>query len=202
MDGDWLNRAGILAEAVSFFLIAPEIIGRERLRRVENALARWGETNLRGRWKLWTRGRVIPFLPGLSSKGSESLLADAALALSALAATWLFLLAAQLTRVSALVYGAWAFSLSLMLGVAGIVLIQVRGSNAVFRYAGYTLGTIALPAAWTLAALSTGIFSVMRSALHLALKLLRGEDSLRALVFGNGVLLLFGGMAAQFAATF
>jgi hypothetical protein len=37
---------------------------------------------------------------------------------------------------------------------------------------------------------------------HLQQRLLTGQNALRALVFAIGVLLLFGGLAAQFYATF
>ena len=58
MDADWLNRAGILAEAVSFLLIAPEIIGSERLRRAESAI----ETFI-GRLAPYLKGEPLPTSP-------------------------------------------------------------------------------------------------------------------------------------------
>ncbi len=41
---EWLNRIGLLFDFISFWLVAPEILGEERLRKLENII----ENGIRG----------------------------------------------------------------------------------------------------------------------------------------------------------
>ncbi len=52
------------------------------------------------------------------------------------------------------------------------------------------------------AAPSAAMEAMLLALAKRVLRLLEGSGRLRALVFSTGVILLFGGMAAQFAATF
>jgi hypothetical protein len=145
MDSGWVNRAGILAEGVSFVLIAPEILGEERLRNVEEALKEWlGGVHQRTRRLFWIRAVV---------------------ALVFIIAMGLALSAVPYPRVPA---------------VAALAVV------------GFGIGT-----AW--ASVDTQIVLVLVGAVR---RLLTGPNRLRALVFGTGVVLLFGGLGAQFYATF
>ncbi len=132
MDAAWLNRAGILAEASSFFLIAPEIIGVERLRRLE--------------------ARIESFAPPLRTANRR--------------------------------WRSYVFDMQFRTSPRGI-----RWLIALW---------LAIPHMLVLLLL----FILLELPLDAGIWLLDGQDRLRALVFGTGVVLLFGGMAAQFLATF
>lgn len=143
MDDVWLNRAGILAEAVSFILIAPEIIGLARLRGLERRLEAWLKDNSGFRYS----GRIIVILFCVSSAF----------------ALWI-------AFVPDYLWDQWITNIFWI-----IVFLLVLSLLAPFP-----------------------LWLVIRTAEHV----LAGKDRLRTLVFGTGVVLLFGGMATQFWATF
>jgi hypothetical protein len=140
MDSEWVGRAGILAEIVSFLLIAPEILGEERLRNAEEA------------FRIWLGGFH------------------------------------QHTRRF---FSLWAVTTAVFFVAAALVI-----SAATDRPAVLILG-IGVGAAW--ASVDTKIVLLLIAAVR---RLLAGPNRLRALVFGTGVVLLFGGLGAQLYATF
>ncbi|OGO49926.1 MAG: hypothetical protein A2148_07800 [Chloroflexi bacterium RBG_16_68_14] len=205
MDAAWLNRAGILAEAVSFLLIAPEIIGLERLRRIETQMEEWGKRNLSTRWPLWEGGSIVPFLPGFSSSARESIIVDATFFLIMPFLTLglvIGLVAISDTAREVGLLSLLAYTVSLAAGLISVEVVRRSRSNAIVRWIGYSIGVLAIPGAFVLVVLSTGVFSLTIRAVSRSIRILAGEDRLRALVFGTGLMLLFGGMAAQFMATF
>jgi len=145
MVSEWVGRAGIMAQAVSFLLIAPEILGEERLRNVEEALKEWlGGVHQRTRRLFWIRAVV-----------------------------------------------ALVFIISVGLALSAVPYPGVP-AVAALAVVGFGIGT-----AW--ASVDTQIALLLVGAVR---RLLAGPDRLRALVFGTGVVLLFGGLGAQFYATF
>jgi hypothetical protein len=94
------------------------------------------------------------------------------------------------------------------------LMVAAAGAGAIFlslfgvlasrkrRWVGYALSVPAIPPIWFMALLDTGAYLVLFLLIHSGRKLLSGPNRLRGVVFGGGILLLFGGMAAQFAATF
>jgi hypothetical protein len=147
MVSEWVGRAGILAEIVSFFLIAPEIAGPERLKGLEAALERW-------------LGRVDP--------------------------------TSDAVRLPVVV------PVAIAVGLGEIFLIAWLSPDS-FRAAGTltaagVLGGAIVAGSW--------LSNRMPAAVRAVRRILEGEARLRALVFGTGVVLLFGGLGAQFYATF
>lgn len=100
------------------------------------------------------------------------------------------------------IYFQSAVAGSAFIGISGAALVRWGGSNSILRYVGYALAVVGVPAFWLYAAATTTAFALLRMSLRFGIRLLSGEGRLRALVFGTGVVLLFGGMTAQFVATF
>ena len=205
MDDVWLNRAGILAEAVSFLLIAPEIIGVERLRRVEAALAALGRRTLSTPTRTWTGERAaadgpLRLLPDRPAPKDRSTLWDLGddlglVAFLAIVEMPLILLAGRSTT-----WAITGYLIASYLGGFAATLIP-RGSR-VGAWARWPLVLFGLPTHWGRALTSDSGFRLVRVVVSLGVSLLSGRDRLRALVFGTGVVFLFGGMGAQLVATF
>lgn len=185
-------------------LIAPEIIGLERMRRVESALITWGHTTVSTASKTWTGERAaaigpLRLLPDRPAPRERSTLWDVGdelgfLIYFAILGTPIYLFANSLT--------AWAvWGAAIASYVAGLIAILLLRS-ARLALLTWPLAVIGFPSHWGRALASDLCYLLLRALLSLGIRLLSGTDRLRALVFGTGVLLLFGGMAAQFAATF
>jgi nitrogen fixation protein len=189
MDADWINRAGILAEAVSFFLIAPEILGVERLQRAEDVLEEWfSNESLRKRvadhitWLLYL-GALIVILLGL-------FVFDPPLPKAAL-------------LVCAVPVGIGLVGLGLMKYSARLDEKAEKDEDEMGGHLYLICGWLLfLPALPVVVVFYQAIAGALIVPMRLSRMLLTGEGRLRALVFGTGVLLLLGGMAAQFVATF
>ena len=209
--GAWVGRAGILAEICAFPLLAPEILGPERLKGVEEALRR-----------------------GLGSRHVARgviLLLTAYLAVLSLAPVPLVLIfgrplsySAKGTLLAVIFASAISDAVS-RLAVAKTVPV-VRGRHVIeivkrMARANWDLlnplafGRMARTSIlqWMLWILGIpfhilGVVpflilpAITLSLLRLAQKVLSGGASLRTFVFGSGALLLLGGIAAQFVATF
>jgi len=198
--GAWVGRAGLLAESFSFFLIAPEILGEERLKGVDQAL------------KGWLSGREIPLRVGYLLAG---LVFAAPLAVMLVGLTyWHFQL-----PVSAFII-CFAFAGALL---GAYLYLMVTGGPLpremdVFSVGPYHIpsvprpgllervGGLLLTILWSplfVAALGTlALGKYANLPLEFAIWLMRGPKALRGLVFGTGVVLLVGGLLAQFVATF
>jgi hypothetical protein len=212
MDNEWVGRAGILAEGVSFFLIAPEVFGPERLKGAEEAL-RKGLGSLavqRTAVLAWAilfvvvyLAEVTPlviFLPGL---GWPNLLLFPTACLSLLSGhvcrnvvrrrlmeqktegAVLFARQGQLGRVSMAVLNPVVFGRIMKPSCRQWIF---WGVGIPFHFL-WVVGYIILP---------TGLLTLI----HLEQRLLARGVGLRSLVFITGVAMLFGGMVAQFVATF
>lgn len=201
MDADWLNRAGILAEAVAFVLIAPEIIGSERLRRAESAIEdfiEWLAPYLWGRRYPNRPYDVINFL--------------AAIVLTGLAFTGTFLLSLYVRDTlpwimwtTAALLAVYAIAATYQIIDALYILLSPRRprlSLAAYRTLHLWRLLIGVPTKFVGLLAGFVLFYLVSFALEWAVRLLAGENRLRIFVFSTGVLLLFGGMTAQFAATF
>jgi len=200
---DWVQRAGILAELVSFALIAPEIMGARRLRLVERALHRSCGRVLRAN-RIWSSERYVPLLPGTVSGDPDiefvENLASWIIA-AGFYAVWLPLLATG--SLSAPVMAAMALvTVTLAMGILAVAAARWRPSNALSRWVSRTLAVPAMPAAWAAAAIHIAVILALRGLARLALGLLGRPGGLRAMVFGTGVVLLAAGMLAQFVSTF
>ena len=86
--------------------------------------------------------------------------------------------------------------------MAGSIAILLLMRSARMKLLAWPLAAIGFPTHWGRALASDLGYLLLRALLSLGVRLLSETDRLRALVFGTGVLLLFGGMTAQFAATF
>ena len=227
MGPDWLNRAGILSEAVSFVLIAPEIIGLERLRRVERSIETWGASTLQAPYGIWKRAtceedKVFRLLPAIlfqlpdSGTALFAVFLAGALLLGLSALSGLFWLTGlwrlDLGEVTAVgVSAALAFivlrniarvvSYSVVACLAAIWVMRRTQPKAPARRAAQAIALLGMPGVWVLTTAALAVYLV-RTLLHMFVGLLSGPDRLRAFVFSTGVVLLFGGMTAQFLATF
>jgi len=213
--GAWVGRVGILAEMCSFPLLAPEILGPERLKGVEETLRR-----------------------GLESRVVQ---AGAGLAWLALVVTvfWGTILAATATVGFSDVYvweGPAAFTVWVV-GLGANIRCRVAIKEAhlvehetdeeelaiVPRWMART-SIIVLnpfkfarvrPTPWLWVVWFLGIpvhlfnfvaYSIIPPGIlaivHLQQRLLASGVGLRSLVVGTGIVLFFGGMVAQFVATF
>jgi hypothetical protein len=201
MDAAWLNRGGILAEAVSFLFIAPEIIGMQRLERLERWLEEQLGTVLSQPLVRFTFGRGIPFLPAQPRSD---------LSHGVLIATKMVTTVPLLVIVNALVmvFGVRSdIVLFVAAGTFGAVLASLVGELIArrlpaLRWLAYALSIPAVIPSWVAAIFEQATYLAVLAMTIGTRKLLSGPNRLRALVFGGGVVLLFGGMAAQFAATF
>ncbi|MEX0801322.1 MAG: hypothetical protein WD379_08905 [Dehalococcoidia bacterium] len=201
MDAEWANRGGIIAEAISFLLIAPEIIGIERIFNAEKRLERLlapaaGSAPVSERYIV---GRFLPYLaPDWSKGGWPARLAEF---------VGIILLTTAITIAISLLWGPLAaVPLIVVIGVSGLMLplgyaVTLLGGRTA-RIAGRVLAAPSLPITLATVGSMVASYAVARFVAQLAHKLLAGPDRLRAAVFGTGVLLLFGGMGAQLAATF
>lgn len=151
MDSEWVGRAGILAEAVSFILIAPEIIGVERMRGLEERLERLPLSQNRVSFRysppllLVFVGGPVFLIMGLIREHQ------------------------QMSSLSQLLYLIPAWFSVLLLALFAVLLLWVLAVGAVANLSDF---------------------------------LQKGDDRLRALVFGTGLVLLFGGLGAQFYGSF
>jgi hypothetical protein len=198
VDAEWVNRGGILAEAVSFLLIAPEIIGIERLRGFESRL----ETLLRGvgdQPVVARRTGLFPFqLYRFTPRPLELL---------RLVTGWVALMAVLVVPTT-LIGGAFPIVFLVVLALGGAASILDPWLEKLDRprrgvmWVRHLLRIAAAPVfAVGFGTSMVASFAVI-GAVRGAARLLTGSDRLRALVFGSGVVLLFGGMAAQFVSTF
>jgi len=213
MDSEWVNRAGILAEIVSFFLIAPEILGEERLKGAEEALRNGmaSATVRRAAIAAWGVLYMVAFVagtlplvilhpnigwPGFVLLNGAMLLSnfsmfvcrsvvDHRLAEQEAKGAVLFARQGELGRASIAVLNPLAFGRIMKPSYRQWVFWAVGIPFHLLSFVGYVI----LPA---------GLLTLI----HLEQRLLTGENRLRALVFGTGVLLLFGGLGSQFYATF
>lgn len=224
MDSEWVGRAGILAEAVSFVLIAPEIIGRRRLRRAEQVL----EASLeKTQGVLDSLAMTIVYvllgsaLAGLvlaltlwdTGVSRIVLMPIAVLAVLAMGGYLVLFFWLRFALSSGSQYYSRGHAKTHVPGRArphAGVLSQVLWVPRLLYWAAIVVGYSGL-----FATLLTGFLSVLLWVfayapvyfllyipLSLASRLLEGPDRLRALVFGTGLFLLFGGLGAQFFATF
>jgi hypothetical protein len=216
MDAAWVVRAGILAEIVSFFLISPEILGKERLKGAEEALRKglanpaidiganlawvaliavaWGVTGL---LIGLVTSLVVPdlslaILPIWMGALVVSILADFRCRLAVRP-----FIPEEEARAGELRIVRRGYALVNLMILNPLRFARIRPSAFVwlcwligfptqlFDFVAYSI----LPA-------------VPLAFVHLQQRLLTGQDALRRLVFGVGVLLLLGGLAAQFFATF
>ena len=201
VDAEWVNRGGILAEAISFLLIAPEIIGIERIRRAENRLE-----HLFGRRGsdayIIVRGREPPFSPGFGAVEPGWLL-YVALAIGT---------TAVMMGLLVLAFVIWGFDAGIWIGALGTLYLALlvtavwamrrRELSRLARLLVYLIMVPMIPPMWVSVLVAKGIHILLVGLIATATRLLRGPERLRALVFGTGVVLLFGGMGAQFVSTF
>jgi len=212
MVSEWVARAGILAEGVSFVLIAPEILGRERLKGAEEALRKGLESLAVQRTAIvaWAILFVVVYvaavappailLPGLGWPN-----------LVLLGAAWVSLLSGHVCRdvvrrriVEEKAEGAVLFARQGELGRASTAVLNplVFGRIVKPSYPQWIFWAVGIPFhfLWVVAymILPTGLLTLI----HLEQRLLARGVGLRSLVFITGVVMLFGGMVAQFVATF
>jgi len=205
--GAWVSRAGILAEVLSFLLIAPEILGRERLNVAQQTLDELFRRMLRPS-QIWATKRYVPVLPGLVSDDPDAeLLAGLASVIITVMYYAIYiplLVAGSLPdeTLFALAILAGVLGANLVLGTAAVSLVRWKGSVTTVRYIGYGLGIPAAPVTWTLAVVQGTIIFALRMLARAGVALLARPGGLRGVVFSAGVLLLVGGLAAQFVATF
>jgi len=207
MDSEWVGRAGILAEIVSFFLIAPEILGAPRLAAAQETIDRILRRVLAPS-RIWAEERYVPILPGFLPgdpdvdfllrigsfvvRGAYFAVFIPTLTTGALRghAGVAFLAASAVVLVSTVLEGG------------AILLASRHGSRGSMRGLTYALAIPAAPWSWLQAGLFATVFLVLRLGAQGGVAVLSRPGRLRALVFGTGVVLLFGGLAAQFYATF
>jgi len=215
MDDVWLTRAGILAELVSLPLIAPEIIGLERLRRAELLLEESMQRMLsRADYVLSaTRGadRLLRAYPGW-----ERLSVQVDIGIAFALALWWSLALFSASRL----HWPWvAFP------VLVICFLALQAASVVFVWAFqkwvlprkwkippswetpffilFGLWFLLWMPGWILIATTSALtLFLLRQVLRPMARLMAGEERLRAVVFGTGVVLLIGGLLTQLAATF
>jgi len=216
MDSEWVGRAGIIAEAVSFFLIAPEILGPERLKGAERALAEGLDSPLmrRAAFGVWAAFWIVLFLPvslvwwpivvfvfGISWWKFGALLAAIHLSWFSsyvcrgvvrrplfdqpVESARLFDGLGRMARFSTVVLNPFEFGR----------IMKPSFSQWLFWMLGIPFHIVAFLSYFILPATIVAL-------IHLQQRLLAGQNALRALVFGTGAFLLFGGLAVQFYATF
>lgn len=217
MESDWVNRAGILAEAVSFFLIAPEILGPERLKGAEEALRNGMESLAVQRMAFLAWGMliavvlivvgelVVGFLPPL---GWPNYILFPALSLSAVSGfvcryAVLRRHLVQWKEIEQETERDWLFMLG-RLAQTSLAVLSPRRFGRLIKpsWWQWVFWAIGIPLHFLFFVVMTAIPACLFALVHLQQRLLAGENRLRALVFGSGVLLLFGGLGAQFCATF
>ncbi len=209
--GAWMGRAGLLAEFFSFFLIAPEILGPERLRGVEEALRK----GLGSRHVVW--GVILLLTAYL-----------AVLSLVPVVLVLIFGRSLSHPAKGALLAVIFASAISdevCRLAVAKTVpLVRRRHAIEIVKrmarvnwdllnplaFGGTARTSILQWMLWILGIpfhiLGVVPFLILPAItlwlLGLAQKVLSGGASLRTFVFGTGALMLLGGIAAQIVTTF
>jgi hypothetical protein len=207
MDSEWVSRAGIIAEAVSFILIAPEILGATRLASAQQAIGGILRKILRPS-RIWADKRYVPMLPGLLLGDPDvdflSRIASAVMR-GTYFAVFIPAMATGLIRGRAMVaflVASMVIVVSTLLETGAILLAQRKASTRTSKYLAYSMAIPAAPWSWAQGGLFATVFVALRLGARGGVALLSGPDRLRALVFGTGVVLLFGGLGAQFYATF
>lgn len=202
-----MGRAGILAEAVSFILIAPEILGAPRLVAAQQAMEGVLRRILRPS-HIWADERYVPMLPGLVPGDPDvDFLSGVASAVmrgtyfAVFIPLWMTGVIRGRTMVAFLV-AAMVMVVSTLLGTVAILLAQRKESGRITKSLTYAIAVPAAPWGWLQAALFATVFVGLRLAARGGLAVLSAPAGPRAIVFSTGALLLFGGLGAQFAATF
>lgn len=197
MDGDWLNRTGIFVEGVAFVLLAPEIMGRRRLARLEKSLEDW----LPG---------VIPVFEfdelggALAGVGRRAIRASLMLVISGLPWITLVLLSVFIGDTVDLIGSA----VLLFIYAVGAVMLCTMfiDQNFVKRTSGGFTSWVPVWLQYTIIAGSAMLgglaLRVIGQMLRSQLRLLAGRHRLRQLVFAIGAVLLFSSLGAQCATTF
>jgi hypothetical protein len=220
MDSEWVGRAGILAEAVSFVLIVPELLGPERLRGAEQALrngmasaavrraviAAWGvlymgafaagslalfvgvyppgspHPNIGWGWfMLLYGGMVVSRLSGFVCRS----VVDHRLAERGAKGAALFARQGELGRASIAVLNPLAFGRIMKPSYQQWVFWAVGIPFHLLSFVGYVI-------------LPGGLLTLI----HLEQHVLARGVGLRSIIVAIGVVMFFGGMTAQFVATF
>jgi hypothetical protein len=211
--GAWTGRAGILAEMCSFFLIAPEILGAERLKGAEEALKKGLQSPfvLRGAVSVWTAlfallligpvPLVLILGRNLSLGGQVVLLA--AIYVSAFSDLVCRFAVTQRPLPHHLKGGQMLRTLKRMASFSWELVNPFEFGRAVrpnsFQWVSWILG-IPFHILETVPFLVAP--AVTLALVRLGQNVLTGGTSLRTLVFGTGVVFLLGGILAQFVATF
>jgi hypothetical protein len=217
MDSEWVNRAGILAEAVSVILIAPEILGPERLKGAEQALRQGMESRAVQRVAFLAWGMlaavvlvvvielVVDFLPPLGWPNYILIPLFYVAIPSGFVCRYAVLRRhlAQWKEIEQRPERDWAFMLG-RLTQTSLDVLNPRRFRRLIRpsWWQWVFWAIGIPLHLLFFVFATAIPASLLAFVQLQQRLLAGENRLRALVFGTGVVLLFGGLAAQFFATF
>jgi len=212
--GAWASRAGILAEMCSFPLLAPEIVGPERLKATEEALRKGLESAAvrRVAISVWAGLFVVVYFAALSPVPilfpkpslSDFIALNGLFALSGFfswvyrgvvrnrlrgqqggTAKTLFAAQGEFARASSIVLNPLKFKRVVRPSSVEWVYWALSIPVNIIWFTGYVI-------------VPKGILSVV----DLEQRLLAGGIGLRSLIFGTGVALFFGGMIAQFVATF
>lgn len=214
MDAEWVGRAGILAEIVSIPLIAPEILGPERLGRLED----WLESLMS---QLRTDVGTLP-KPSFANFGRP--MDDGQSGQPIEVATFLLLLLSMLPALAVMAIVAFALPAVLLyytvseaasvLFVLGLlasicfwgfsfqILYEEPNASRAWQIAGRLSMLPGMPGGWAMFLAIAVSYRFMHIVVRWGTTLLAGPDRVRALVFGTGALLLFGGLISQFVATF
>ena len=199
---DWLNRAGILAQGLSFLFLAPEIFGVKRSRSVQILLVSRLDSYIgylrsfrgyRDIMKLSTQEQYVLLLGPLAPWTTAYFLSWLVVRSSVIDV--IFLAGAVGLIVNGVGHLSQAWLVAWLRRRRPVV---ARFTFGVMTLIWLPLAMLAVPAIWAVMI----VLLVPLSLIFLTRFLMWDEDSLRALVFGTGVLLLFGGMGAQLIATF
>jgi uncharacterized membrane protein YjfL (UPF0719 family) len=222
MDSEWVGRAGILAEAVSFILIAPEILGEERLKGAEKAL-RSGMANATVRRTMlaaWGGLYLGLFLVVVASVYTAEALPVIILqpnvfwAVFALVFVGMFVSYFSMWVCRAVVdhrlaeeeeaKGTVLFTRQGELARASLVVLNPRAFGRIMKPSSrqWVFWAMGVPFHFMSFVGYVSLPGGLLALVHLQQRLLAGENRLRAFIFGTGVSLLLGGLAAQFYATF
>jgi hypothetical protein len=217
--GAWMARAGILAEMCSFPLLAPEILGAERLKRAEEAMRRGvaSPSVQRGAAAVWVALFLLVFiaitllmwmLPILS--GPEIFLPVALIVLGSGFAgafssnTCRVVVRNRLRKQKLLVDGDALFVAQGEMAQASRAVLNPLEFRRVMKPVLWEWVLWAFGIPFHVIAF-VGYFIIPKGVLalvHLQRRLLASGVGLRSLVVGTGIVLFFGGMSAQLMATF
>jgi len=198
--GAWVGRAGILAELCSFPLLAPEILGEERLRGANKAL------------KEWLTHREIPWWVGYGLAGPVF---AAPLAITLLGLTyWHFPMPVFLYIICLALSAAFMGGYLYILASGGPIIgfeFQFVGPypppppppppSLLKRFRDWSVVALVMPVVVPWAGMMT-LWMFVNLPIEVAGFLVRSPKAFRGLIFGTGVLFLLGGVIAQFIATF